>query len=124
MTPELLQFFAPMPAALPLYQAVEGRILNELEHVNIQVKKTQITFKNRYGFAYVSLPARKLKGRPETCIIVTFGLPYRLEDARIFVATEPYPNRWTHHVIMERAEEMDDQLMGWIRDSYGFSMVK
>ena len=32
-------------------------------------------------------------------ITVTFGPSYKKESLRIDVATEPYPNRWTHHVL-------------------------
>ncbi|MFR6217731.1 MAG: DUF5655 domain-containing protein [Enterocloster bolteae] len=39
-------------------------------------------------------------------------------------ATEPYPNRWTHHVIVQSADEIDDKLMGWIREAYEFALVK
>ncbi len=40
--------------------------------------------------------------RPEVYIVVTFGLGYRVESPRIDVAVEPYPGRFTHHVLISR----------------------
>ena len=56
--------------------------------------------------------------------MVTFGLEHRVDSSRIAVAIEPYPNRWTHHVIVQSADEIDDKLMGWIREAYEFALVK
>jgi len=88
----------------------------------VEVKKTQITFRERYGFAFVSL--RKMKGCPEVFIIVSFGLSRRLDSPRIHIAVEPYPNRWTHHVIVASVEEIDDELMGWLTEAHDFALVK
>jgi hypothetical protein len=39
-------------------------------------------------------------------------------------APEPYPNRWTHHVIVQNESDINDQLMGWIKQAYAFSLNK
>ena len=55
---------------------------------------------------------------------VTFGLSYQKDSPRIDAATEPYPNRWTHHVMVGSEEEIDIELMGWIREAAEFSANK
>ncbi len=40
------------------------------------------------------------------------------------IATEPYPNRWTHYVLISAAEEIDDELMSWIKAAAAFSDKK
>lgn len=124
MDDTILRFFVAMPDALPLYEAFAGRLLAAFPDTRVTVHKTQITFANRYGFAFVSLPIRRVKGWPKVCIIVTFGLGRREDDPRIMQAVEPYPGRWTHHVIVEDAAQVDDQLMGWIAEAYAFSATK
>ena len=120
-----LFFFDKKPAALPLYEAFAERLLAEIDDVTIKVRKTQISFSNKYNFAFVSLlPARKAKARPETWITVTFGLRYKKESPRIEIATEPYPNRWTHHMLISSVDEIDDELMGWIKEAAAFSAGK
>lgn len=122
MTSNELFFFNTKPEALPLYAALAEQILAAFPNVTVEVKKTQITFRERYGFAYVSL--HKLKGCPEIFIIVSFGIPHRLDSPRIHVAVEPYPNRWTHHVIVTDVEEIAHELMGWITEAHDFALVK
>lgn len=120
----LVRFFSQMPEMLPVYQVFEQRVNERCGDVDVRVQKTQITFTDRYGFAWASLPVRRRRGWPERCLIVTFGLAYRRESPRIAIATEPYPNRWTHHVLVERAEDIDDELMGWVEESHAFSLTK
>lgn len=118
------EVFAKMPGGIHLYHAFEAAVLSAFEDVRIKVSKTQISFSNRYGFAYASPPHRKHKDLPENFIFITFGLPDKIEHPRIYVATEPYPRRWTHHIAVSSPEEIDDELMGWIEESYWFSMNK
>ena len=125
MNGDILFFFEKNPEALPLYEAFEKRVLSEIEGVTIRVGKTQISFANRHNFAFVSfLPVRRAKERPKTYIVVTFGLDYRKGSPRIDAAVEPYPNRWTHHVLIASPEEIDDELMGWVREASVFSAGK
>ena len=54
MNEAALRFFDSQPDALPLYEMLEARILNEIPDVTIKVQKTQISFYNRHLFACVS----------------------------------------------------------------------
>ena len=125
MNADILFFFNDHMDALPLYERLEGLILEQIPDVKIKGSKTQISFSNKRGFAFVSFnPCRRAKERPEVWMTVTFGLSYRKDSPRIDVATEPYPNRWTHHIMMGSEEEIDGELMGWIREAAEFSASK
>ena len=125
MDDKLLRFFDQMPEALPLYQKFEREVLSRVEDVRIKVQKTQITYSNRHVFACVSFAkVRKAKERPPVYIVVTFGLAYKKESPRIDIATEPYPSRWTHHVLVSREEEIDGELLGWVEEAAAFSAAK
>ena len=122
---DVLFFFNEKPTAIPLYEAFAKRVLVEIDNVSVKVQKTQISFSNKHNFAFVSLlPVRKAKQRPETYITVSFGLRYKKESPRVDVASEPYPNRWTHHMLVASVEEIDDELMGWIKEAAEFSASK
>ena len=96
--------------ALPLYEAFESNVKKEIPDTRIKVQKTQISFYNRHLF---------------TCyIVITFGLNRRLDSPRIDAATEPYPNRWTHHVLVSDVNEIDDELMQWGGEAAVFSNRK
>ena len=125
MDDRLLRFFDQMPEALPLYQKFEREVLSRVEDVRIKVQKTQITYSNRHVFACVSFAkVRKAKERPPVYIVVTFGLAYKKESPRIDIATEPYPNRWTHHVLVSEEEQIDEELLGWVEEAATFSAAK
>ena len=122
---DTLVFFSGHPDALELYRVFEDLLYREFPCVNRRVQKTQITFYNRHVFACVSFARVKKKAElPEGYLVITIGLPAPLESPRIAVKTEPYPNRWTHHMMITSAEEIDDELMAWIREAAAFSASK
>ena len=125
MNEEVLFFFNDHMNALPLYERLETLILEQIPDVKITVSKTQISFSNKRNFAFVSFnPCRKAKERPHVWMTITFGLGYRKDSPRIDAATEPCPNRWTHHMMVGSVEEINDELMGWIREAAEFSASK
>ena len=123
MTQDELQFFAGHGAALPIYTELRSRVFAQWPDVEVRVARTQITFKARYGFAFVS--TRRMGRRcPEVFIIVSFGLGREVRSERIFAASEPYPNRWTHHVIVASPDEVDGELLGWLAEAPDFALNK
>ena len=125
MNNNILLFFGQHIEALPLYEKLEDQILMRIPEVKIKVAKTQISFSNKRGFAFVSFnPCRRAKERPAAWMTVSFGLGYRKEAERIDVATEPYPGRWTHHVMVGSTAEIDEELLAWIKEAAEFSASK
>ena len=86
----------------------------------VKIQKSQSDFYNRHLFAMVSLPRRKA----EVGIVVSFGLDHPLDSPRVTVATEPYPNRWTHHVPATDGVQLEDELLSWLQKAYGFAATK
>lgn len=125
MREEVLFFFDRHMDALPLYEAFESRILGEIENVRIKVQKSQISFYNKHMFACVSfMRIRNKKDVPSPGFVVTVGLGRRLESPRIEIATEPYPGRFTHHIPLSAIEEIDDELLSWVKEAAAFSERK
>ena len=122
---DTLLFFEGHMAALPLYEKLAKRALSEVDNVRIKVQKSQISFYNKHMFACVAFArVRKKKDCPEDYIVVTFGLKHKVESPRIDIVTEPYPNRWTHHLLISRLDEIDEELMGWMKKAAAFAAVK
>ena len=121
---DVWMYFDGHPEERALYEVLFGLLERRFPDARVRVQKSQISFYNRHLFAAASLPVRRKKNWPERCILVTFGLEHRLESPRIAVATEPYPNRWTHHVVVARAEELDEELMDWLEEAYTFALGK
>ena len=121
---DVLFFFDGKPAELALYQALERAMVARFPEASVKVQKSQISFYHRHLFAAASLPLRRRKEWPRECLLVTFGLSRRLSSPRIAVAVEPYPNRWTHHVVVAREEEIDGELLDWLAEAYDFAAAK
>ena len=122
---DALMFFDQHMDILPLYQAFEELLFDSFPVVNKRVQKTQITFSNRHVFACVSFARVKRKTElPMRFIVITLGLPAPLDSERVAVKTEPYPGRWTHHFVVSTTEEMDEELLSWIKNAYTFADTK
>ena len=121
---DLLFFFDGKPLELGLYQALFARMEAAFPDAAVKVQKSQISFYQRHLFAAASLPVRRKKTWPEHCLVVTVGLHRRLDSPRVAVAVEPYPGRWTHHILLTAAEEADGELMDWLAEARDFAVSK
>ena len=120
-----LLFFQGREEALPLYGAVLERIYEACPEVRIEVKKTQISFFARYMFAAASFtPVGPARDRPRPFLTVSLCLPERLEGPRVAAAVEPYPGRWTIHILLGRPEDADGALTGWLQRAAAFAARK
>ena len=110
-------FFDGNPLELALYQTLAERMAETLpDDVSVKVQKSQISFYARRLFAAASLPVE--------CLVVTVGLDRPLNSPRSAVSVEPYPGRWTNHILITRPEEVDGELMEWLREAHNFALRK
>ena len=121
---DLMRFFENHPEEQAVYETLAARMAERFPDASVRVQKSQISFYNRHLFAAASLPLRRKKGWPARCLMVTFGWGTKCPSPRIAVATEPYPGRWTHHVLLERSADVDEELLSWLQTAYDFSMYK
>lgn len=113
----LEQLFASRPAALSLFHAIH-RYFGSLGPVTMEVMKTQVSFGAKTKFAWVWLPQIWIKKQPEDSIVLAFALRRRIADVRVKQVAEPRPGRFMHHVVIRREADLDDEVMGWLREAY------
>lgn len=121
---DVLFFFDGKPLELALYETLFRHLEAEFSDASVRVQKSQISFYGRHLFSAVSLPVRRKKSWPEHCIVVTVGLSHRLDSPRVAVATEPYPGRWTHHILISDEAQIDGELLDWLREAWEFAESK
>ena len=122
---DLLRVFEKEPGSLELYLTLEQRLREMLPAMRRKVGKTEAAFYLRHRFGSASLLAVRRKAqRPSPYLTVSFGLSYPLDSPRIDAKTEPYPRRWTHHVLVTRPEEIDGQLLDWLGQAWDFAESK
>ena len=125
MDADTLLFFDAHPAALPLYARLEETLLRLFPDAGKRVQKTQITFFRRHVFACVSFTrVRRKAEQPEGSLVLTLGLPQRLDSPRAAAQCEPYPGRWTVHIVLRAPGDVDGELTEWLRQAYAFSEEK
>ncbi|ETA79205.1 DUF5655 domain-containing protein [Youngiibacter fragilis] len=109
------------------FRADEGRVslfccireaIGAFGDSNEQMGKSQISFGTRRKFAWVWMPVHTGKGRPEGCLVLTLSLRRKADSLRIAEAVEPYPGRWTTHIIISDARDIDDEVRGLIEEAY------
>ena len=117
----LARYFAGKPAELALCQALIRWMLQQFPKTTLRVQKSQVSLDHGHPFAAAWLPVRTVKGRPDHYIVVSFWLGHRLESSREVGAAEPYPGRWTHHVLLQDEAELDPELADWLGEAYALA---
>ena len=122
MTGEVLAFLGGDPGKIAIFEAYEGAVLSCGESA-MKVTKTQVSWGNPFLFAMLSHP-RRAADRRAGALLATFCLHRRLDSPRIFQAVEPYPGRWTHHLLLARPEEVDGEVAAWLAEAWAFAREK
>ena len=122
---DIILFFDKHPDAMPLYEAFEDAVTKLYPDAEIRVQKSQISFYDVHMFACVSFArVKKKKELPTPYLVVTLGMPYPLESPRVAVKTEPYPGRWTTHIVIGDTGDIDDELLCWLKEAHDFAKNK
>ena len=125
MDTNTILFFDKHPDAMPLYEAFADAVTKLYPDAEIRVQKSQISFYDVHMFACVSFArVKKKKELPEPYLVVTLGMHYLLESSRIAVKTEPYPGRWTTHIVIGDTGDIDDELICWLKEAHDFAKNK
>lgn len=108
-------FFEKKPAAKPLFDALTLAVLDRFPQTAFKIQKSQIALMDEKPYAAIWLPVFEVKDRPETYLILSFGLDQKLTHERLIEVNEPYPGRFMHHTLISSSEDIDETLMGWLQ---------
>jgi hypothetical protein len=103
--------------AQKLFRLVTDFLIS-LGGVESATRKTQVSFKHGRTFAWIWLPQMWIEKQPRSSITLTFGLDHQVRDRRIKQSVEPYPGRYTHHVVITSAAEFDAQVKSWLSEAH------
>lgn len=85
------------------------KILGALPETEVVQQKSQISLKCG-GHPYAALyPVSSKKAG------LAIFLNERIDSQRVYAVSEPYPARFTHHLRLEGAEQVDEELLCWLR---------
>lgn len=107
-------FALGMPRETALFERLEETV-QSFGDVHIKHDRTQTAFVRQVQFAWASLPRRKADAG---ALMLSIGLPGRMESPRIQYAAEVRPGRWMHHLLLRSAEDVDDEVVGLLEAAW------
>ena len=100
----------------PELRATYDRLINQLQQfgvVKVAPKQTSIHLEKNAGFAGVH--PRKASFNLE------FRTDYKIDDPRITRTQQLSARRFEHTVKLEHEQDVDEQLLKWLKDAYDLS---
>lgn len=96
----------------PIFEAVMAG-LDGIGSIHVEPVSVGIFLKRSTSFAQL---------RPKTkWVAVSFSLERTVHSARIARKVMPHGGRYHHVVNVRRADEVDDELLGWLAEAYDVS---
>lgn len=119
----LAVFFGKNTRSGALFDQIMERLQAEFPGLHVlKVGKTMINLGDSRTFFYISLPRQA--ARRNEALLISLGLDRPIQSPRIRDVSQPYPGRWTHHILIGGAEELDEELLSWLRQAEAFALSK
>lgn len=110
------EYFEGKVEARQLFEALRERI-EALGTVEVRVTKSQVAFHRRRAFAWAWIPGKNLHGRG-AALVLTLSLPHRDPSPRWKEIVEPVHGRFTHHLELWSAGDMDNDIRAWLQEAW------
>jgi hypothetical protein len=109
------EFFSGYEESRRIFDAVRTAI-DALGPTELRVTKSQVVFRRRKAFAWVWIPSKYLSGKSAP-LVLTLSFRNRNKSPRWKEIVEPTPRRFTHHLELYSATDVDDQARKWLWDA-------
>ena len=111
------EYFAGHDESRALFAVVAGAI-GALGESEMRVTKSQVAFRRRVAFAWAWVPEQYLKRDGLAPLVLTVDLHRRDGSPRWKSVVEPRSGRFTHHLEVFSAGDIDDEVLGWLREAW------
>lgn len=110
------EYFAGKDEARQLFETLR-EMMEGLGTVEMWVTKSQVAFQRHKAFAWAWIPGKYLRGRGAP-LVLSLSLPHRDPSARWKEIVEPAPGRFTHHLELWTASDIDDEVRDWLQEAW------
>jgi Domain of unknown function (DUF5655) len=109
------EFFAGHPLGLSVFQRVQASVRG-FGDVQVRTTRSQVACRRKRGFAYLWRPGQYLRNTSaEVVLSIALG---RLDgSSRFKQVVHPTPKHWIHHLEVHDIGDIDDEVVGWIREA-------
>ena len=112
-----MEFLDGHPVAVSVYERVCSCLV-DIGPFEVRSSKSQIAFRRRRGFAYLWLPGQHLKN-PDAEVVLTIALGRHDPSDRFKEVAHPATHHWMHHLELHGPDEIDDEVVAWLREASG-----
>jgi hypothetical protein len=110
------EFFAGHPESRVLFDAVEASVA-AVGDAKVRVTKSQVAFRRTRAFAWAWMPDQYLGGG-HAPLVLTLALRRHDSSPRWKEIVEPAPGRFTHHLELRSAADVDAQVRRWLEEAW------
>lgn len=107
--------FAGHPTGLAIHDRV-AELVDALGDVESRVSRSQVAFRHGRGFAYVWRPGQYV--RSDVPAVLSIALPREVASPRFKEVVHPSPAVWMHHLELDDASQVDDEVLDWLREAW------
>lgn len=115
------EFFAGRDESRKIFEALRSAV-DALGPVQLAVTKSQVAFRRGRAFAWAWMPGSYLRGA-HAPLVLTLSLRRRDSSPRWKEVVEPTPGRFTHHLELRSAADIDDKVLGWLQEAWDAATV-
>ena len=110
------EFFAGQTASRTIFDALMAatRFVGPTE---MRATKSQVAFRRRNIFALVWMPGKYLRGKSAP-LVLTFSFRPKDPSPRWKEIVEPAPGRFTHHLELWSASDIDHKVRAWLQEAW------
>lgn len=114
------EFFACRDTeVLAIVRPLLSGALERWPEASIITQKSQVGFHDPRPFCAL-YPPRAAKDRKAHALGLSLFLSRPIPSARIAMTVEPYPGRWTNHMVLPTPDAVDDELWQWLEEARQF----
>jgi hypothetical protein len=115
------EFFAGQDESRKIFEVLRSAV-DTLGRVQLAVTKSQVAFRRDRAFACAWMPGTYLRG---VCAPLVLTLSLRRQDSspRWKEIVEPTPGRFTHHLELRSAADVDDEVINWLQEAWAAETV-
>ena len=110
------EFFGDAAQSRQLFDALAHE-LAKLGKTSLRITKSQIAFRRKRNVAIAWMPRKYLK-QPAAPLVLTVSFPERDGSPRWKDVTQVAPHRFTHHLELFRADDIDADVKDWLRRAW------
>ena len=92
-------------------------VVESIGVADIRVTKSQVAFYRTRAFAWAWIPGKYLNGR-RAPLVLTLSFNRKDASPRWKGIVEPAPGRFTHHLELYSASDIDDEVRVWLHEAW------